>query len=172
MTGVTQFRLGDLATGPLSLHLVPDEAARAGLALRLGLEGLPKLEARLEVRPWLDGCEVRGRFQGQVIQVCGLSLEAFSQPIAGDIDLRLVPEGSPNLPAETGDGEVEISLESPDPPDVLEGDAVDVEAILEEHLALAIDPFPRRSDAVFDWTAGPDTTSPFAALDRLKDRRP
>ena len=110
MTGSTQFRLGDLAAGPLSLHLVPDEAARAGLAGRLGLEGLPKLVAHLEVRPWLDGCEIKGRFQGEVIQVCGLSLEAFSQPIAGDIDLRLVPEGSPNLPAETGDGEVEISL--------------------------------------------------------------
>ncbi|MEI7571536.1 MAG: DUF177 domain-containing protein [Phenylobacterium sp.] len=172
MTGATQFRLGDLAAGPLSLHLVPDEAARAALALRLGLEGLPKLEARLEVRPWLDGCEVRGGFQGEVIQVCGVSLEPFSQPVAGVIDLRLVPEGSPNLPVEISDGEVEISLDSPDPPDVLEGDAVDVVAILEEHLALAIDPFPRRSDAVFDWTAGPDTTSPFAALNALKERRP
>jgi hypothetical protein len=172
MTGSTQFRLGDLAAGPLSLHLVPGEVERAGLALRLGLEGLPKLVAHLEVRPWLDGCEVRGRFEGEVIQVCGLSLEAFSQPISGDIDLRLVPEGSPNLPAEAGDGEVEISLESPDPPDVLDGDAVDVEAILEEHLALAIDPFPRRPDAVFDWNSGPDTTSPFAALNALKDRRP
>ena len=172
MTAATQFRLGDLAGGPLQIHLAPDAAERAGLAKRLGLEGLPKLEARLEVRPWLDGCEIRGGFQGEVVQVCGVSLEPFVQPLHGEIDLRLVPAGSPNLPAETSDGEVEISLESPDPPDALDGEVVDVSAILEEHLALAIDPFPRRPDAVFDWSAGPDTTSPFAALGALKDRRP
>jgi hypothetical protein len=97
-----------------------------------------------------------------------VTLEPFDQPANGDIELRLVPEGSPSLPEDAAAGEVEISLESPDPPEPLEGDAVDLYALVEEHLALEIDPFPRRPNAVFDWTPEAREDSPFAALKALK----
>ena len=170
MTGEAIIRLGDLAAGPVRRRLEPDAPSRAILAGQLGLVALPALEADLEVRSWLDGCQVQGRFRGEVTQVCGVTLEAFNQPVAGEIDLRFAPAGSPNLPEETGDGEVEVSLETPDPPERLEGDSIDLAAILAEHLALAIDPFPRRPGAVFEWKPETEETSPFAALRTLKPR--
>ena len=168
MSGEGIVRLGDLAAGPVRRRWVPDEAVRAAIAGRVGLKALPELEAELEMRPWMDGCEVTGRFRARVTQVCGVTLEPFDQPADGEIELRLVPAGSPNLPDDPAAGEVEISLESPDPPEPLEGDAVDLYALVEEHLALEIDPFPRRPDAVFDWAPEDREDSPFAALKALK----
>ena len=168
VSGDGEVRLGDLGAGPVRRRLAPDAAARKAIAHRLGLHGLPALEADLEIRPWMDGCHVTGRFTARVSQVCGVSLEPFDQDIAGEIDLRLVPEGSPNLPEDPAAGEVEISLESPDPPERLDGDAVDLEGLLEEHLALEIDPFPRKPGAVFDWSPADPEESPFSALKALK----
>jgi hypothetical protein len=169
MTFEGTVRLTDLAAGPVRRRLTPDAGARAALTKRLGLEALPGLVADLEVRPWMDGCQVLGRFEGEVTQVCGVSLEPFSQPVSGEIDLRLAPEGSPNLPEEPMiSGEIEVSLDTPDPPERLDGETVDLMAILAEHLALAIDPFPRRPDAVFEWSAPTEETSPFAALRALR----
>ncbi len=169
MTVEGTIRLGDLAAGSIQRRLKPDDKTRAALAKGLGLEALPELEASLEVRSWMDGCQVLGRFDGQVTQVCGVSLEPFTQPVSGEIDLRLAPEGSPNLPADpAAGGEIEVSLDTPDPPERLEGDAIDLMAILREHLALAIDPFPRRPDAVFEWSPETEDASPFAALRALR----
>ena len=169
MTVNGTIRLGDLAAGPVRRRLKPDAQTRAALAARLGLEALPELEADLEVRPWMDGCEVVGGFDGKVTQVCGVSLEPFTQTVSGDIDLRLAPEGSPHLPADlTVGGEIEVSLDTPDPPEPLEGDTIDLMVIVGEHLALAIDPFPKRPDAVFEWSPETEDASPFAALRALK----
>lgn len=169
MTVEGTIRLGDLAGGSIRRRLRPDAQTRDALAKRLGIEALLELEANLEVRSWLDGCQVLGRFDGQVSQVCGISLEPFTQPVSGEVDLRLAPDGSPNLPEDpTAGGEIEVSLETPDPPERLEGDIIDLMAILSEHLALAIDPFPRRPDAVFEWAPETEDASPFAALRALR----
>lgn len=170
MTILDPVRLGDLSTGPVLRRRRPGPVVGTELAARIGVEALTGLEAEFDVRRWLDGCEVRGWFRAEVTQVCGVTLEPFSQTLTGRIELRLLPPGSPNLPSE-GAGEVEVDLESPDPPEPLEGDHVDLEAILVEHLALAVDPFPRRPDAVFEWSPGPDETSPFSALRGLKPPR-
>lgn len=166
----TTVRLGDLTAGAVRHRLAPGGEARASMARRLGLRGLPALGADLEVRAWMDGCQVLGRFTAVVTQVCGVSLEPFDQPVSGEIDLRLVPQGSPNLPQDPAAGEVEVSLDTPDPPEPLEGDLIDLDALLEEHLALEIDPFPRRPDAVFQWSPETEETSPFAALKALRPR--
>lgn len=159
-------RLGDLAAGVIRRRIKPDAAVCSALARSVGVVSLTGLDADFEVRPWLDGCEVKGRFRCEVTQVCGVSLEPFSQPLEGDIDLRLLPPGSPNLPA-AEEGEVEVSLETPDPPETLDGDLIDLDAILAEYLALAVDPFPRRPDAVFTWSQDAEDVSPFAALRNL-----
>jgi hypothetical protein len=162
-------RLRELARGPLAVRLEPDAAARAGLARELGLESLPALSARLTIRPWLDGAEVAGRFDAVVEQLCSVSLEPFEQPLAGEIEVRLAPADSPHA-AGPAAAEVENDPAAPDPPDVLAGDEIDLAAIVAEHLALEIDPFPRKPGAVFDYAPPPEETSPFAALKKLKDR--
>jgi uncharacterized metal-binding protein YceD (DUF177 family) len=164
-------RLHELSRGPVRLTLAPDADQRARLAKDLGLESLPELTAELTVRPWLDGAEVAGRLRGVVEQVCSVSLEPFLQPVRGDIHVRAIPADSPNAPTEPGK-EVELDLDANDPPDVLEGDAIDLAAYVIEHLALEIDPFPRKPGVEFDYSPPAEVESPFAALAKLKDPKP
>lgn len=162
-----KFRLGDLARGPVVLQLEADAAIRGALAGYLGVRELKSLTAEVRLRPWLDGVEMGGRFEALVEQESGLSLEVFEQRVEGPLEVRLVPAGSPNAP----DPEVEIDLdpEAPDPPEILESDVLDVAAYVVEHLAVEIDPFPRRPGETFEYTPPQDDDSPFAVLKRLKD---
>jgi hypothetical protein len=162
-------RLADLARGPISVTLEPDAAIRATLAKRLGLEALPALSARLTVRPWLDGAEISGRFAARVEQICGVSLDPFESDLRGEVAFHVVPAGSPNAPIDSGGGDVELDLEAPDPPDLLDSEEVDLAAYLVEHLALEIDPFPRKPGAEFNYTSDTPEESPFAVLKKLKD---
>jgi uncharacterized metal-binding protein YceD (DUF177 family) len=162
-------RLHELARGPLKVRLEPDSAERARIAHDLGLESLPALTADLTVRAWLDGAEISGRFKARVEQLCSVSLEAFEQDLAGDVDVRAVPAGSANAPTEAPH-ELELELDAPDPPDLIEGDAVDLAAYVVEHLALEIDPFPRKPGAEFDYAPPDKEESPFAVLKNLKPK--
>ena len=164
-------RLHELGRGPKQVRLEPDAAQRAAIARDLGLESLPALTADLTLRPWMDGVEVSGRFDAVVEQVCAISLDNFEHPLAGEIEVRAVPAGSPQAP-EPGTGEVEFDPEAPDPPDVLASDVIDLAAYLVEYLALEIDPFARKPGAAFDYAAPDGPDSPFAVLGKLKGGEP
>jgi uncharacterized metal-binding protein YceD (DUF177 family) len=153
------------------VRLEPDAAERAKVAHDLGLESLPQLSAELTVRPWLDGAEITGRFEAVVEQLCSVSLDPFEQPLSGEIAVQVVPRGSPNAQPEEG-GEAEYDSESPDPPDVLPGEAIDLAGYVVEHLALGIDPFPRKPGAEFEFDPPPEQESPFSVLKKLKDDKP
>jgi uncharacterized metal-binding protein YceD (DUF177 family) len=160
-------RLAEAGRGPLKIHLEPEATIRAAIAKKLGLESLPRLTADLTITSWLDGAEILGRFDAVVEQVCGVSLDPFEQPLTGNIDVRLVPAGSPNTPADPL-GEVVVDEDTPDPPDVLEGEVIDLAGYIIEHLALEIDPFPRKPGAAFDYQPPAPEDSPFAVLKALK----
>lgn len=164
-------KLHELDRGARQLRLQPDEATCKALARSLNVRGLSSLKADVTVRPWLDGAELSGRVSAVVEQICGVSLEPFEQTVDGDIDIRVVPPGSPHAEAAAG-GEVELDPNGPDAPDVLDGDAIDVAAYVVEHLALELDPFPRKPGATFDYQAPEVDLSPFAALKALKDSKP
>ncbi|MDO8900915.1 MAG: DUF177 domain-containing protein, partial [Phenylobacterium sp.] len=155
-----RFRMGDLARGPVNLRLEADEATRTALARHLGLRKIKSLTADVRVRPWLDGAEIGGRFEAVVEQESGISLEIFDQTVEGPLEVRLVPAGSPNAP----DPEVEIELDpdAPDPPEILQGDVIDLAAYVVEHLAVELDPFPRLPGETFDYQSPQDDDSPFA----------
>ncbi|MFC3078214.1 YceD family protein [Phenylobacterium terrae] len=163
-------RLSELARGPVTREIVADEAERKAIAKRLGLLSLPSLRARVTVRPWLDGAEVGGRFEAVVEQECGVTLDAFEQPVAGDIEVRVVPAGSPHAPSAEGP-EMELDPDAPDQPDELAGEEVDLGEYLVEHLALEIDPFPRKPGVAFEYQKPEGDDSPFAVLKGLKDRK-
>jgi uncharacterized protein DUF177 involved in 23S rRNA accumulation len=164
----TPLKLHELARGPVRLRLEPDEAARARIARQLGLQSLPSLSAEVTAKPWLDGVELTGRFRAVVGQICGVSLDPFEQPVEGDIEVRAVPRGSPHAAAPEA-GDVELDLDAPDAPDILASDAVDVAGYVVEHLALEIDPFPRKPGVEFDYQPPEEETSPFAALKKLTE---
>lgn len=157
-------RLSELARGPVERRISPDAPQRAALAEQLGVDALTGLSAHVTVTPWLDGAEVRGRFTAEVTQTCGVTLEPLEQTLDGDFRLRVLPAGSPNQPTEDG----EIDPEAEDPPDAIEGDEIDIAHYVVEHLALEVDPFPRKPGAVFEPPKAEEETSPFAVLKPLK----
>lgn len=162
------FELSRLAHGPVSQTIAPDEAARDRIARALGLDRLDRLEAELEISPWLDGARVRGRWRADIEQTCGVTLEPLPSALEGEFELKAVPEGSPNAP-QTAE-EVVLDLEGEDPPDVLADDRLDLGALVVEQLSLEIDPFPRKPGAVFAAPEGEKPPSPFSALQGFKPR--
>ena len=161
-------RLAEVGRGAQRRTLTPSEAERVQIARALNLVDLPELSADVELAPWLDGAVLRGRWRARVVQTCGVTLDPFETPLSGDFEVRAVPTGSPLAPSE--EGAVELDLEADDPPDVLEEDRIDPAAYVVEHLALELDPFPRKPGAEFEAPEPEPETSPFAALLQLKPR--
>ena len=161
-------RLGDLARGPASLALSADEAERKAIARDLGLIDLSRLEATIRVRAWMDGAEITGRLRATVTQECGVTLDPFDSDIEADIRLHMVPQGSPHAPDEAG--ELELDPEADDPPDVMTGPEIDLGAVVIEHLALSLDPFPRKPGAEFEPPPAESVESPFSVLKGLKSQ--
>ena len=165
-----RLRLAEVQRSAPRLDLEADAPRRAVIAEALDLLALNRFVASVRVTPWLDGLEITARWQANIAQTCGVSLDPFDTALAGEFTVRAAPEGSPAL----GDlaGEVTVDPEAEDPPDRLEGDEVDVGAYLVEHLALEVDPFPRRPGVEFEAPAAESPASPFAVLQALKTRPP
>ena len=145
-------------------RLAADEAQRAVLADQLELDSLDLLEAEVEVLPWGKDYEIRGRFTAKVVQTCGVTLE----PLASEIEGRFSVKASETPPEEEHDPAMEIGLETPDPPDLIENGEIDLAAYVIEHLALEIDPFPRKAGVEFEPPVTAPEPSPFAVLGQLR----
>jgi uncharacterized metal-binding protein YceD (DUF177 family) len=167
-------RLGEAVrytpANPLKRRLVADDAARAAIARLLDLEKLEALSADLELSGWFDGLTIEGRIQASIVQICGVGLEPFSTEITSRFTVRAVPAGSPHAPA--ADTEVVVDLDAEDPPDVLGSDVIDLGGYVVEHLALEIDPLPRKPGVEFTPPEEPKERSPFEVLRGFKDREP
>lgn len=160
-------RLADVGRGPAVRRLEPDETARRAMAKSLDLVALPAFSAEVEVRPWRDGAEIAGRWRAVVTYACGITLDPFDAELEGAFTVRAVPPDSPL--AVPPDPEVELDLEADDPPDVLDGEEIDLGAYAYEHLALELDPFPRKPGVEFEPPPPENPESPFAMLKRLKE---
>jgi uncharacterized metal-binding protein YceD (DUF177 family) len=164
---IETIRIGEVgrpgAGGAVERRLAPDGAMRAKLARFLDLERLDALEANVRLTPWFDGARLDGHWTATITQLCGVSLDPLVSDLSGDFVVHVVPSGSKHGPTDPI-AEVVIDLEADDPPDVLEGDVIDLAGYVIEHLVLEIDPFPRAPGAEF---SPPETTresSPFAKL--------
>jgi hypothetical protein len=161
-------RLAEVGRLPQPMRLEPDAAARTRIAAALDLVDLPAFAAEVRLRPWLDGVELEASWKADVVYRCGVTVDPFDEALKGRFSIRAVRHDSPHAtPAEETD-EIEIDLDADDPPDVLDNDILDVGAYLVEHLALELDPFPRKPGAVFEPPPVEGPESPFAVLRVLK----
>jgi hypothetical protein len=160
------FRLRDIGPGEKVMAVAADPQTLVKAAQILGLVALEAFCADLRLKPWFDGVEIRADWRAHVVQTCGVSLEAFASDLTGAFLVRVVPPSSPYAPQPSA--EVILDLDAEDPPDLLQGDGVDVGAYLLEHLALELDPYPRKPGAAFDPPASEGLASPFDALRNLK----
>lgn len=164
-------RFNEVSRGPVKRTLEADELARARIARLLGLVSIQSLSAELRLKPWMDGAEIDGRFSAEITQTCGVTADDFEESAEGEFVIRVLPPGSINAPREEAD-EIELDPEADDPPDVLEGEDIDLGAYVVEHLALELDPFPRKPGAEFIAPRDDSDLSPFAVLRTLKTDDP
>jgi uncharacterized metal-binding protein YceD (DUF177 family) len=144
------------------LDVAADEQARAAIATLAELRALPRLEASFDVTlRGRDGLRVTGVVSATVGQVCVVTLDPVDNEIDEEIDLAFAP-GAAAPPSPRG-------AESEDGPEPLIGGMVDLGAIATEFLLLALDPYPRKPDAVFEAPVeAHDGAHPFSALAALK----
>jgi uncharacterized metal-binding protein YceD (DUF177 family) len=159
-------RIDELGRG-LHRRLSADEPTRARIAKALDLEALERLDALVEVKPVFEGGRIGGRFSARVTQICGVTLEPFDSEIEGELEAAFTTrEPEPPAPGE------ELGLGDLDTPDYVPGAEIDLGQYVVEHLALEIDPFPRKPGAVFEPPAEEAEPSPFAVLAKLRPDDP
>jgi uncharacterized metal-binding protein YceD (DUF177 family) len=147
------------------VDLVADERRREAIAKLAGLAALSRLDASFDVaHHGRSGLRVVGHVSATIGQTCVVTLEPIENEIDEPVDVVFAPAA---LPVHGADDEVEVPLD--DEPEPLVDGSVDLGAIATELLMLAIDPYPRKPDAVFEAPGpGDDAARPFAALAALK----
>ena len=128
--------------------------------------------ASLDVTPEAAGgrFHVAGRVRARIGQTCVVTLDPIENDIDEAIDLIFAPpEQIPEL-ADLVDEAAESDGEIPDPPEPIENGVIDLGRLATDALFLAIDPYPRKPDAVFEppVEAADPEDHPFAALKALK----
>ncbi|MDR3440838.1 DUF177 domain-containing protein [Telmatospirillum sp.] len=143
----------------------------AALARRYDILAVARLSARVRLRRLPGGKLFRlsGRFSADVSQSCVVTLA----PVPAHLEEEFILIYTMDRPEE-GD-EVIIDLDAEDPPEVIENGAIDIGEAVAEHLALALDPFPRVDGAVFHYDEAPPIeetpkVNPFATLASLKKK--
>jgi hypothetical protein len=158
-------RVHDIRSG-LTRKLEADAATRARVARALDLQSLDRLEAEVSVTPQAEGWEVRGHIAADLAQTCGVTLEPLPAAIRADFAVRCAETAEDEIDEATG--EIVIDLDAVDPPDLIEDGIIDLGGYVVEHLALELDPFPRKPGAEFTPPETDPEPSPFAVLARLK----
>jgi uncharacterized protein len=140
-----------------------DVQERTALARDLAIPAVERLHAELKVTPARGGARVRGHVSATVLQTCVVSLEPFETAIEEDIDVRFKRQA-----AVAPGAEIDLEASGEDGPEPFEGDIIDVGALAAEHLALGLDPYPRKPGVAFEDIVEaadePAKQSPFAGL--------
>jgi len=155
----------------LHRDLEADQAIRNAVADVGDLREVLSVQASFDVTPMSGGrFQVAGRVRARVGQTCVVTLEEIENDIDEPIDLIFAPpEQIPQMAALVDEAE-EGDEETPDPPEPIENGMIDLGRVATDALYLAVDPYPRKPDAVFEpvLEATDPEDHPFAALKALK----
>lgn len=156
--------------GGKHFRLEADEAERRAVAEALGIVAVEALTANLDLRPASgEAFSLRGTLRASVVQTDVVTLEPVRQNVEEAIDATLAPAKSESPPKKRAPDPFEA--ESSDEHDVFWGGRIDLGVIVYEHLALALDPYPRSPGVEFPGHIEDDeaaASSAFAALAALK----
>jgi hypothetical protein len=168
--------LAQLPDTGLHRDIEADPAACASMADVAGLREVLSASASLDVTPKNGGrVHVTGRVRARIGQTCVVTLDPIENEIDEPIDLVFAPpEKIPQL-SDLVDDAAESDVEIPDPPEPIVNGVIDLGRLATDALFLAVDPYPRRPDAVFEplIEAADPMDHPFAALKALQvDAKP
>lgn len=160
--------LSDIPDKGLTTTRGADAGERARVAEALELLAVERLEAAYSIRPrGKTGYLLKGAISADVTQACVISLEPVPAKVEATFSVLFKPE------VEGRDSDLDFDpVAEEDEPEAIDNGRIAVGRIVYEHLAAAIDPYPRKPDAVFSYAdpAAGDAakSSPFAALDKLR----
>ena len=133
-----------IGNGKYIKEIEADEAERAALAVRFGLLALDSLSAKLSIRCTMDGLiRVEGRLKADVVQECVVTLK----PVRAQLD-EPFEQFYTTRPPEIADDL--LPFDDEEAPEPVENGVLDLGEAVAQQLALAIEPYPRRSDARFE----------------------
>ena len=159
-------RIDDIPADGVHFTLEADAGTRAAIARAADLVALERFAAKFDLnRQGRDGVRVVGAISANVQQTCVVTLEPMASAIEESVDLMFAPMSAAAASIATGG----LALGEPEPPEPLINGGVDLGIVAVETLVLAIDPYPRKPEAVFVEPASEDPDAyPFAALAALK----
>jgi Large ribosomal RNA subunit accumulation protein YceD len=148
------------------------DAARAAMAEIAGLREVLSASASFDLKLKSNGrVHVTGEVHGRIGQTCVVTLDPIENEIDEAVDLMFAPpEQIPTLAALVDEAAQSEAEEVPDPPEPIVNGVIDLGRLATDILFLAIDPYPRKVDAVFEAPkeiADP-SAHPFAALKALR----
>jgi hypothetical protein len=149
--------LDRLGRAGVTVEVTADAAELAAIAVRLGIPAVTALTCRFHLSRASDDPSIivaEADLDAVVVQTCVVTLEPFEAPLREPFRLRFVPAGQESL-----DDDPESDDEVP-----YEGAALDLGEAAVEQIALALDPFPRRPDAILPDLGPEPAAGPFAAL--------
>jgi uncharacterized metal-binding protein YceD (DUF177 family) len=150
----------------LHREIEADARARTVMAEAASLRDMSFLRAAFDLSHRSGGrVHVAGRVQAKVGQTCVVTLEPIENEIDEDVDLIFAPveEIAPQVDADDDRAVAE-------PPEPIENGMIDLGRLATDVLFLAIDPYPRKQDAVFEprLEAADPEDHPFAVLKALQ----
>lgn len=149
----------------LDFSVKTTDEERIALSRALALNSVSAAEATYHLKRKSGGkIALTGRLMATVEPTCVVSLEPFSLKVDEPVEMSFVDADE----QDTASHAVEHDLSGEDPPDVIDNGTIDLGKVTTEFLSLAIPPFPRKPDAVFEQGAELTDTSPFAALKQLQ----
>ena len=166
---------------PVAVAQIPDtglhrdiEASpleRAAMAEVGGLREVLSANASLDVAPMSGGrFHVAGRVRARIGQTCVVTLDPIESDIDEEIELIFAPPDQIPELSDLVDDAAESDVEIPDPPEPIENGIIDLGRVATDALYLAVNPYTRKPDAVFEPVveAADPEDHPFAALKALK----
>jgi uncharacterized metal-binding protein YceD (DUF177 family) len=139
------------------------EREREALSSALEIVSCERLDVHYRIRPLDKGrYAVSGTLEAEITQSCVVTLDTLASSIKEAFEAEYWPEAQGDAPG----GHIDtVAL---DEPEFIRNGIVDIGSLIVDRLALAIDPYPRKPGAVFEWPDAADeqrrVDSPFAAL--------
>ena len=183
-------RVDDVPENGLSVNLDMPEDNKAAVIRRINVKDLKTLSASLLVMPQAGGIyNVSGTFKADIVQDCVVTGDPIETLIKESLEGWFIDEEASvasfakarkdrDVSKGKSHAEVEILDESEDPEPAIAGQ-IDLGELVVQHLLLAINPYPHKEGAQYDYTdddsASKDQTlsrkSPFEALKDWKEKR-
>ncbi|SLN45086.1 YceD family protein [Oceanibacterium hippocampi] len=171
-----------LRAAPLTVSVKVSDGEREALARELGIEAITALSAQGEIRRAAGGIvHLSLLVEAEVVQLCGVSLEPVPERVEEQVELDFAP---PDASGDNRQREVFVDPDEIEPPDPLIDGKIDLGAVVSEHVALGLNPYPRKEGVEIpaEFVVGDDDEDgedgqvedgrrgPFAVLANLKAR--